>query len=181
MNYETLLDVAFSEGLIVKEKNLLAYDGRIKGNRIAIRKNFESTAEKACVLAEELGHHYTTSGNILDLADVQNRKQECCARLWAYNKMIGLSGIVSAYNAGCKNTYEMAEHLNVSESFLQEALVAYRTKYGLYAKSGNHLIYFEPVLEVHEIKDNFEKLCTVQKEFVTYDANRAKELRGNCL
>ena len=37
----------------------------IDGN-IAIHNSLSET-EKACVLAEELGHHYTSSGNILNL------------------------------------------------------------------------------------------------------------------
>ena len=32
--------------------------------------------EKACVLAEELGHHYTTVGDIIDQKESENRKQE---------------------------------------------------------------------------------------------------------
>lgn len=151
MNYETLLDVAYTEGLIVKEKNLLAHDGRIKGKRVAIRKNIKTDTEKACVLAEELGHHYTTSGNILDMTDVSNRKQELRARLWAYDHMIGLMGIVSAYKAGCKNAFEIAEHLEVSEAFLLEALDAYKTKYGTCARLDNYVIYFEPHLGVLEL------------------------------
>lgn len=33
-------------------------------------------AEKACVLAEELGHHYTAVGDIIDQSYYSNRKQE---------------------------------------------------------------------------------------------------------
>ena len=54
--YEYLLTEAEDEGLIVKELPLRGYDGRIKGNRIAISKSLTQT-EKYCVLAEELGHH----------------------------------------------------------------------------------------------------------------------------
>ena len=66
MLYEDLLIEADMSNLIVKEKPLINNDGLISGNRIAIRKNIATTTEKACVLAEELGHHYTTTGNILD-------------------------------------------------------------------------------------------------------------------
>ena len=89
MNYDFLIDVAWQEGLSVKEKPFRTYDGRIKDKSIYIRKDMTPT-EKACVLAEELGHHYTTVGNILDQSDVGNRKQELKARLWAYDKHIGL-------------------------------------------------------------------------------------------
>lgn len=150
MNYETLLDIVCNEGLIVKEKNLQAHDGRIKGKRVAIRENIKTDTEIACVLAEELGHHYTTTGNILDMTDVRNRKQEHHARLWAYDRMIGLMGIISAYKAHCTNIFEMAEHLEVSEAFLIEALETYKSKYGECTKLDNYVIYFEP-LSVFEL------------------------------
>ena len=82
--YEELLDTAHAEGLIVKEMPLHSSDGRINGNRIAIRKNIDTTIEKACVLTEELGHHYTSVGNIIDMEYTGNRKQERQARLWGY-------------------------------------------------------------------------------------------------
>jgi hypothetical protein len=91
--YEALLDEACDKGLIVKEKPLQYNNGRIKGNLIATRKDLSTSTEKACVLAEELGHHETTVGNILDMSDPWNRKQERQARLNGYNRMIGLMGL----------------------------------------------------------------------------------------
>ena len=145
MDYETLLAESDSIGLTVKEMNLQYNDGRIKGQRIAIRKDIETTTEKACVLAEELGHHHTTFGDILDQSDTMNRKQERQARLWAYNKMIGLTGIIKAYKNHCSNSHEMAECLGVTEEFLAEALECYRQKYGLCTTIDNYIIYFEPL------------------------------------
>ena len=150
MNYETLLFEADTQGLIVKEKNLKYNNGRIKGNRIAIRKDISSTTEKACVLAEELGHHYTTVGNILDQSDVSNRKQERRARLWAYKRAFDIVDLVSAYKYGCRNRYELAEYLEVTEQFLQDALDTYKEKYGLCTKVDKYVVFFEPlgILEV---------------------------------
>ena len=76
LNYEEMLIESDNENLIIKEKPLCSSDGRIKGNKIAIRHTIKTQTEKSCVLAEELGHYYTTSGNILDQTDVSNRKQE---------------------------------------------------------------------------------------------------------
>lgn len=146
--YEALLDEACEEGLTVKEKPLRASNGRIKGNRIAIRKDIETTKEKACVLAEELGHHYTSVGNILDMTDIQNRKQERQARLNGYNRMIGLMGIIRAYEYGCKNRHEIAEYLEVTEEYLEEALSCYRDKYGAYTTISEYYIIFIPHLTV---------------------------------
>lgn len=151
MNYEILLAESDSAGLIVKEKPLKYNDGRIRGKRIAIRNTLSTSTEKGCVLAEELGHHYTTVGNILEQTSYNNQKQEYRARIWAYNKLIGLNGIVSAYKAKCQNLYEMAEHLDVTEEFLKEALDCYRSKYGPYVKLDNYIIYFEPNIGILEL------------------------------
>ena len=147
MDYDILLAEADKENLITKEKPLKAYDGRIRGNKILIRKDM-NTDKKACVLAEELGHYYTTVGNILDQSKVENRKQELHARVWAYNKMVGLMGIVKSYEYGCNSLHETADFLNVTEEFLEEALMYYKSKYGVCTNVDNYIIYFEPYLGV---------------------------------
>ena len=150
MNYEDLLIEADGAGLVVKEKPLLLSDGRIKGRKIAIRKNIPSLRKKADVLAEELGHYYTTAGRIIEQQSISDRKQERMARLWAYNKRIGLSGIIQGYRKHCRNLHELAECLEVSEDFLKEALECYREKYGCYSELDGYLIMFEPYLAVIE-------------------------------
>lgn len=151
MTYEGLMIESEKHDLIIREKDLPGYKGRIYKNRVAIRRSIP-TVEKACILAEELGHYHTTTGNILDQSKVENRKQERKARIWAYNKQIGLLGIVKAYQQSCRNRYEVAEYLGVTEEFLDDALKAYRSKYGIYAIVDNYIIYFEPAIGVMEIR-----------------------------
>lgn len=148
MGYEDLLLEAEQNDLIVKEKILPLSDGRIKGKRIAIRKDIPTLKEKACVLAEELGHYHTTVGNILDQNIASNRKQERRARLWAYDKMIGLAGIIKGFEAGCQSRYELAEYLGVTEEFLQEAIDCYKEKYGPCIEVDDYTIVFAPGLGV---------------------------------
>jgi len=47
--------------------------------------------------------------------------------------------------------HELAEHLDVTEEFLKEALDKYRSKYGCYATVDNYVIYFEPCIGVMEM------------------------------
>ena len=121
---------------------------------IAIEKSL-TQKEKACVLAEELGHHYTSTGNILDLEKPENIKQERRARMWAYNEQIGLIGIINAYKRGCRNIHEMAEYLDVTEEFLRDALEAYRLKYGQCVVIDNYTVYFEPYMMIADF-DSYE-------------------------
>lgn len=152
MKYENLLDEAATNDLYVFENvNFKSKaDGLINGNVIGINRNVRSIRKRTCVLAEELGHYYTSTGDILNQADIQNRKQELHARSWAYNRLVGLRGIIDCYKSGYKTLYEMAEHLEVTEEFLTEALNCYRRKYGLCKKIENYIIYFEPYLCVFE-------------------------------
>ena len=149
--YEALLDEACDMGLTVKEKPLKYNNGRIKGDRIAIRQDIDTEKEKACVLAEELGHYYTSVGNILDMTSAVNRKQERQARLWAYNKQIGLIGLVRAFEHGCQNRFEIAEYLEVTEEFLEECIECYRNKYGICKRVDNYVVYFIPQLAIMKL------------------------------
>lgn len=151
MTYEQLLTVADQEGLLVKEHSLTNHDGLIQGKRIAIRKNIKTQAAKSCVLAEEIGHHCTTTGNILDQNDTMNRKQEYRARLYGYNLRVGLIGIIQAYEACCRNLHEMAEYLDVPDAYLADVIDCYRSKYGQYVAVDNYMIYFIPQLAVMKI------------------------------
>ncbi len=150
ITYEHLLMEADSKGLLTKEKNLPVSKGRIKGNRIAIKKGM-SEIEKKCVMAEELGHYYTGTGNILDQSSVSNRKQELYGRVYAYNKLIGLMGIIQAHKHHCQNLYEIAEYLDVTEEFFADSLKYYKAKYGKSVNIDNYVIYFEPYLGVLEL------------------------------
>ena len=154
MTYDELLILADTEGLITKEKPLKANDGRIAGNRIAIRKDIETTEEKSCILAEELGHYYTSSGNIIDQTDVSNRKQEYRARLKGYEIKIGLSGIIECYKRGCRSIHDMAEFLDATEDYIQNALNCYKNKYGICTQYYDYLIIFEPSLAVMKMVES---------------------------
>lgn len=148
--YEDLLIESDLNHLITKEKPLPVSKGRIKGNRIAIRRDL-TQQEKKCILAEELGHHYTAVGNILDQSCISSRKQEQQGRAFAYNRLVGLMGIVKAYQYGCTCIAESADYLDVTEEFLKDALAYYKGKYGRYAVIDNYVIFFEPSISVLEL------------------------------
>lgn len=148
--YEELLEEAAAENISVYEN--FHFNSNLKGlyidHNIALSDTLKTTAEKAAILAEELGHHYTSVGNILDPSDMYNRKQERQTRMWSYNRLIGLQGLVDAYCGGYREFHEVAEYLDVTEEDLREAVDCYRSKYGTYATCGEYFIIFEPYLTV---------------------------------
>lgn len=76
--YEKLLDKAYKAGIDVDED--FPFNGNISGlyvdGNIALSDKLDTSVEKGCIMVEELGHHYTTSGNITDMSKAENRKQE---------------------------------------------------------------------------------------------------------
>lgn len=119
--YEELM--ATHENLIIEERPMKS-DGLYSDGCIWLNENM-SSARKACVLAEELGHYYTTVGNILDQNHTNNRKQELTARKWAYEKLVPIENINFALADGHTEIWDMAEYLDVDEEFLRDALIHY--------------------------------------------------------
>lgn len=145
MTYEELLAESERLRLVVKEKPLKANKGRIRGLHIAIKRDLSSSAEKACVLAEELGHYYTGTGDILDQSIRINRKQENIARAWSYSKLIPLERLVEAYSASVRGRHDLAEYLGVTEGYLEQAIDYYAGKYGPSVVVGDYELSFEPL------------------------------------
>jgi hypothetical protein len=137
---------ADKQGLTVKELALRSADGRCNGKRIAIRQDIPTLAKKADVLAEEMGHYYTSVGRIVEQDTIEDVKQERKARLWGYNKRIGLVGLINAFKAHCETLYDIAEFLGVSEDTLATAIESYRQIYGECVRVDNYIICFEPYL-----------------------------------
>ncbi|MBM6949312.1 ImmA/IrrE family metallo-endopeptidase [Mordavella massiliensis] len=139
----------------VKVHNYYLGEDNLKGyytdGNVAINTSVNTTVEKMCVLAEELGHHHTSVGDILDMTDISNRKQERQARLWGYDKLIGLRRLIEAYEHGCHNRYDLAEYLEVTDEYLQECIECYREKYGTCVTIDDYYIMFIPSLQVGKI------------------------------
>ncbi len=149
-NLECLENEAYEEGIDIVHYN---FDSdQIKGlymdGVIALNQKLETTREKTCILAEELGHHETSFGNILDQTVTANRKQEYKARIWAYKKIISPEDLFSAFKAGCRNRYEISEHIGVTEEFLEEALTYFKTHYPEGLRRETYMIHFTPNLRI---------------------------------
>ena len=152
MKYEDLLEESTSNDVYVIENADFKprADGLINGNVIGINRQIRTCRKRTCILAEELGHYHTTVGNILNQS-TDTDKQELRARAWAYNKLIGLNGIINSYKHSCYSLHDTADYLDITEEFLVEALQYYKGKYGIYATIDNYIIYFEPSLGVLEL------------------------------
>lgn len=140
--YEKLLDVVSKENIKLFETE---FDSELKGlcigNFIAIKKDMRQS-EKACILAEELAHYYTTVGNILDQSNSYNQKQENQARKMAVNYLISPDDLASAFRMGYYDLFDIAEYLSLSYEFLLESLAVFKVKYGLIYEGNDYRIEF---------------------------------------
>ena len=140
--YEKMLIDASNNGFEIVEKNFKSdAKGLCKGKKIGIRKDMSDT-EKACVLAEELGHYYTSVGNILDQNNVNNKKQELVARRWATNILLCPADLIEACRAGNEYISDIAEYLGVTSEFLIDAINVFSAKYGPVYSDGEYEIRF---------------------------------------
>lgn len=149
--YEKLVVKTENENINVLEINLGTnkkcgkYFCNKKEKTIVINSNI-TDSEKYEVLAEELGHHHTTSGNILNQSNIKNVKQEKRARNWGYEETVGIVQLINAFEKGIRSKYELADYLNITEQYLEQAIHHYKEKYGVCFEIDNYLIYFEPNL-----------------------------------
>lgn len=141
--YELLLN-DICEKIPVVEMELLRDTGlkaAYKDNFIYLDKHL-SAVEKRVNLSEEYSHHKTTVGNIIDYNDPKNRKQEWQARRDSVERLAPLDDLIECSFAGCKNRYECAEYLGITEEFLKEVLVHYCTKFGPVHLYKNYIFIF---------------------------------------
>jgi hypothetical protein len=145
---DNLLAEAEQEGVEIVDRRLKGrYRALYIDSTITINTRFRRTRKKLTeLIAEELGHHYTSSGNILDQRDIRKRKQELVARAWAYQRLIPLSGLINAYCDRISGRTDLADYFDVPEKFFQEAIDYYKSKYGVYKLYGERfLIRFDPL------------------------------------
>lgn len=141
--YDHLCEECRSEGIELLEADITC-KGLYGDNLIAISTRIDTTTEKKCILAEEIGHHMTTYGVILDQNNTNNVKQELRARGWAFEKLIPLRHFIQAFEHRCLHRQDLLDYLDVTDEFLDEALTYYKRKNGLYARVNDYIITFEP-------------------------------------
>jgi len=122
---------------------------RVKGlyfdHIIVLHKNIDTESERNSILAEELGHHFTSTGNILDQSSLSAIKQENSARRWAAEQLIKPERLIDAFKAGVRSRWELSQFLDVTEAFIEESLVHMKKLYGERVAINEYIIHFEPL------------------------------------
>ncbi|HAA4891990.1 TPA_asm: hypothetical protein GEV19_03015 [Listeria monocytogenes] len=124
----------------------------IEGRNVHINKN-QSIKKLKTVLIEEVMHWKYTVGDITDQEIMENIKQEKFARRKSYEYLVPFDTLLHCYDKGLKNYYEVADHLDIEEEILIEAIDNYREKYGLMFNAGDYIINFGSSIEIYR-EDN---------------------------
>lgn len=141
--YEHLENI--SHDINVKKINMpYGLEGVCLDNDIFINSQL-SYVKSVEVLAEEIGHYYTSHGNITDYNKIENMKQEVKARRFGIELIVTLDGLIEAWRLGLHNLYEVAEHFEVRQSYVLEALNHYKVKYNNVAMHNGYRITFDPL------------------------------------
>jgi hypothetical protein len=126
--------------LMPKSLDGIYYDDNIRLN--ANNDYYKNVA----VLAEEIGHYYTSSGHITNYRDINNMRQEIRARRVGIKLVLPLENLIDCYEKGhWGDLYAMCLHLEIDRSYFEEAIEDYKRQFGSYVKYDGYLIEFEPL------------------------------------
>lgn len=132
-----IFNVVEKENIIYEERNLsnlkskgiyLKLDGIAP--MIAIDSSIiNNTTVYICILSEELGHHFTTYGNLLEpkknyIDKLIKHKKENMARKWASNFLITDEEFIAALNKCISSKFEMAEFFDVTDELLEYKILS---------------------------------------------------------
>ena len=164
--YDRLLDEANELGLTVIEHYPFE-SPRIRGlccnDTIALSAQIDTEAERLVVLGEELIHATHSAGDILDDPRMERR-----ARERNFDRLVGLSGLVRAFLAGCREAWEFAEFLGIPEDFFDAAMKNYRERYGTMVTAntehGVFALTFEPTFRLKKLIRSPRKTRWEQKK-----------------
>ena len=123
--------------------------GRVKGlyfdNIIVLHKRIDTQSEKNCILAEELGHYFTSNGIQLNQSSNETIKQEYQALRWATKQMLDPIRLIDAFKAGVNSRWELSQFLDVTETFIENALIHFKKLHGDSLAINEYIIHFDPL------------------------------------
>lgn len=141
------------QGIQVITKAVDGYSGLLvsKGSvNIAYISPTANRRKRAAILAEELGHHLTSTGDTVRLNDRSKvgRAEERAIRK-AVELLVKPEDFIEAIQAGVRNWSDLSEHLDLPEDFLIKAVEVWKLTIGPCYCSGNRLLWFDPLELYH--------------------------------
>lgn len=137
---------------IAEKENIEIIETKMKGNNrgfysdnVMMLDTRMSRKAMKCKAYEEFGHHFTSAGDIIDLNNQNNAKQEYKARAWGYEHHVPLSDIVKCLLKAGDDFDYFLELLDVEVEDFFYILRHYASKYGNHYKLGAFTLLFNPL------------------------------------
>lgn len=122
---------------------------------IAINKSIKDRKKLCSILSEELGHYYTTSGDLTQQENnnkkVQAVKMETRAKKWAANFLISDDELVQALINCISTKWDICEYFNATDELLKYKLYSILENEDKYNDIRNKLKKHEVAYSVCEI------------------------------
>lgn len=116
---------------------------------IGLSTSIETTAEKRCIMAEELGHHFTTVGTCISSKEFYHysalnpiSKVEYKAMRWAAEYLVPENDLLDVIGSGLYEPWELAEHFMITEELANFRLRLFGVKQHDYAAKNTALFTY---------------------------------------
>ncbi|MFI3685215.1 ImmA/IrrE family metallo-endopeptidase [Vagococcus fluvialis] len=153
-NYEMLMSQHDDITYIFDRNMPNKHKGLYIDNTVYLNQN-QSAPELFSTVAEEIGHHLTSYGDIIDQSVADSRRQEKKARYVASLMTVSLEGLIDCSENGLVHDYECAEFLEVTLESFKEAIELYQEKLGLKFIYNGYHFSFETAGSLNIKKENY--------------------------
>lgn len=155
-NYERLMS-QYEDITYIFDRNMPSkHKGLYIDNTVYLNQN-QSASELFSTVAEEIAHHLTSYGDIINQSIADSRRQEKKARYVASLMTVSLDGLITCSENGLVYDWECAEFLEVTLSAFQEAIKLYQEKLGMTFDYKDYHFSFETAGTLDIKKNNFEE------------------------
>lgn len=127
--YEHLEQLAHSCGVrinlsILREEDALdgLYVALRDGGCLILINRYRTQAERTAALAEELGHHFRSIGDLRDLRDIAAAKAEAAGQAWSIDALLPRPELEIQIRNGNGTSWQLAEATDLPEDFVRQAV-----------------------------------------------------------
>ncbi len=140
-----IYELAEIENIEIIEKKMTGNNRGFYADNVMMLDSRMSRKSKKGKAFEELGHHFTSAGDIIDLKNKNNAKQEYKARAWGYEHHVSISDLVQCLLKAGDDIDYFLELLDVEPEDFLCVIKHYISKYGNYYKYDSYILVFNPL------------------------------------
>lgn len=121
-----------------------AYYRDTRGAVIGVSTDLSTSAERLCVKAHELGHHYLTSINTVSAPKEARSRDEARVCRWEIEYLMPVDTLIEAFQQGYTTPLDLADFLEITPEKLAEGIDLYYQIYGPQSIHSQYVITWKP-------------------------------------